>query len=78
MTEPIIATVFVYLFLLYTRLLDRTKHERKENGFYLGLVLVSFYLSYLFINGKDGFNVDDILDWPFEMPARAVLNFFTS
>ncbi len=78
MTEPIIVIVIVYLFLGYCRLLDRTKHQRRENVIYIGALLLSFYLSFLFITGTDGFNLNDLLDWPFEMPARGILKFFTS
>ncbi|WP_349408332.1 hypothetical protein [Pseudalkalibacillus sp. SCS-8] len=78
MKEPIIVMVIVYLLLFYTRLLDRTKRESKENWVFAGTLLVSFYLTYLFITGQDGFNLNDLLDLPFKMPARAVLHFFTS
>ncbi|MGM7702594.1 hypothetical protein ACSVDE_12770 [Pseudalkalibacillus sp. Hm43] len=78
MSEHIIIMVIVYLLLGYTRLLDRTKHQRKENIFYMGVLLLSFYLSLLFVTGTDGFNLNDLLDWPFEMPARGILKFFTS
>ncbi|MCF6138488.1 hypothetical protein [Pseudalkalibacillus berkeleyi] len=78
MTDKIIMIVLVYLLLLFTRMLDHTKNDPKESRIYYGIVLFSGYLSYLFITGTDGFNINDLLDWPFEMPARAVLNFFTS
>lgn len=78
MMEKVIITVIVYLLLLFTRMLDHTKHENRETVAYFGIVLFSGYLSYLFVTGTDGFNLNDLLDWPFEMPARAVLNFFTS
>ncbi|MCA0988356.1 hypothetical protein [Guptibacillus algicola] len=78
MIERIIVTVVMYLLLVYTWFLDKEKKNRKDFMFYMGLVCISGYLSFVFISGKAMFNLDDLLDIPFERPARMIFNYFTS
>ncbi|WP_270182201.1 hypothetical protein [Alkalihalobacillus sp. CinArs1] len=78
MNERIIVTIIVYLLLAYTWFLDRDKKSRKDFLFYMGLVGISGYLSFIFISGKAMFNLDDLLDIPFERPARMIFSYFTS
>ncbi|WP_377888947.1 hypothetical protein [Alkalihalobacillus sp. R86527] len=78
MIERGIVTVVVYLLLGYTWFLDKDKKSRKDFIFYMALVCISFYLSFIFIIGKTYFNLDDLLDVPFERPARIIFDYFTS
>lgn len=78
MVERIIVSVIVYLLLGYTWFMDRKYRNRRDVMFYFGLVSLSGYLSFAFISGRSYFNLDDLLDLPFEVPAKVIFNYFKS
>ncbi|TKD72258.1 hypothetical protein [Pseudalkalibacillus hwajinpoensis] len=78
MIEKILVMVVVYLLIGYARLIQHTRSERKESILYSTLVLISFYLSFIFITNSTAFNLDDLFDFLFGPSARAVLAYFTS
>ncbi|MDP4549627.1 hypothetical protein Q9251_01875 [Alkalihalobacillus macyae] len=77
MFEKILIMFVIYLLIGVSRLLQHNR-RRKENIVYFTLILISFYLSYIFIMNANAFNLDDLFELIFGQPARAVLAYFTS